>query len=358
MAGRANILSTIAWLAVLLSTLVSTIPTPAHAQFWRSSGLPDKVEFGVRIEMGDLAQARSWLDQGLDPNFIGDRIGTGLMIASWEGNIPLMDLFVSRGADVNKVNAVGETAIMHAAWRGRMDAVKWLLARGAKLNREPRQWTALHYAAFSGQSEVVDHLVERGADLNAQSTNGSTPLMMAVYEGREAMVKQLISLGADRRVKNDSNEGAMDWAFKHNHLGIARLVGSMEEFSVAANRPKTEWPQTVRSLPVITVSPQAMIVPPTPPRKDASKEVRAEIDKLMRTRGTLALKGQLKDVQLIDRKISTLRFKLAKPGEDYRRPAVLEISASRKTPTDQKTRLIVEPATSATNPALLPTGPQ
>lgn len=338
--ARANILATIAWLAIV----VSTTCTPAHAQFWRSSGLPDKVEFGVRIEMGDIAQARSWLDQGLDPNFIGDRIGTGLMIAAWEGNIPLMELFVSRGADLNKVNAVGETAIMHAAWRGRMDAVKWLLARGAKLNREPRQWTALHYAAFSGHTEVVDHLVERGADLNAQSTNGSTPLMMAVYEGREAMVKQLLSLGADRRVRNDYNEGAMDWAFKHNHLSIARLVGSMEEFSVAANRPKTEWPQTVRSLPVITVSPQALVAPPAP-RKDASRELRAEIDKLMRTRGTLALKGQLKDVQLIDRKISTLRFKLAKPGEDYRRPAVLEISASRKAPTDQKTRLIVEPAT-------------
>jgi hypothetical protein len=135
----------------------------------------------------------------------------------------------------------------------------------------------------------------------------------------------------------------------------------MEEFSVAANRPKTEWPQTVRSLQVITVSPQALVAPP-PPRKDASKELRAEIDKLMRTRGTLALKGQLKDVQIIDRKISALRFKLAKPGEDYRRPAVLEISASRKAPTEQKTRLIVEPGTSSTLPASLPaslpTGPQ
>ncbi len=337
----ANILATIMWLAM-------AVCAPAQAQFWRSTALPDAVEFGVRIEMGDISQARAWLERGLDPDFVGDRIGTGLMIAAWEGNIPLMELFVSKGADVNKLNNVGEQAIMHAAWRGRREAVDWLLKRGAKINREPRQWTALHYAAFAGQEEVVDYLVERGADLNARSTNGSTPLMMAVYEGREPMVKKLITLGADRRIRNDYDEGAMDWAFKHNHLGIARLVGSMEEFTASANRPKTEWAPTVRSLPVTTVSPSALAkAAPAPPVSDAQREMRGQIDELLRVRAKLAARGLNKDVQTVDRRISMLRFKLAKPGEDYRRrPAVLEISASRKAPKDQKTRLIVEPVPS------------
>jgi len=343
MARRADILATILWLAL-------AICTPAHAQFWRSTGLPDPVEFGVRIEMGDIGQARAWLERGLDPNFIGDRIGTGLMIAAWEGNLPMVELFVSKGADVNKVNALGEQAIMHAAWKGRVDVVKWLLEHGAKVNREPRQWTALHYAAFAGQAEMVGFLAERGADLNARSTNGSTPLMMAVYEGKEAMVKQLISLGADRRLRNDYDEGAMDWAFKHQHLGIARLVGSMEEFAAAANRPKASWPQAIRSQPVITTTPIAQ--PSAPPvRPDQAREMRAQIDSLMRVRATLAAKGLHKDVQTLDKKISTLRFKLAKPGEDYRRPAVLEISARRKAPTEQSTRLIIVPA--ATVPATI-----
>lgn len=333
----ANILAMILWAALLAAT-------SAQAQFWRSTGLPDTVEFGSRIEMGDLGSARGWLDRGLDPNFIGDRIGTGLMIAAWEGNLPMMELFVSRGADVHKTNKLGEQAIMHAAWKGRIEAVRWLLARGAKLDREPRQWTALHYAAFSGHSEVVTYLVEKGADINAQSTNGSTPLMMAVYEGREAMVKQLISMGADRRVRNDYDEGAMDWAFKHNHHAIARLVGTMEEFAAAANRPKAYWPQTVRSLPVTAVSPAAQAKVAAQPRRDPDGELRVQIDELVRTRNSLELQGKLKDAQLVDRRISVLRFKMAKPGEDYRRPTpVLEISASRNAPQDQKARLIVDP---------------
>lgn len=323
--------------------LALAVCAPAQAQFWRSTGLPDAVEFGMRIEMGDFAQAKAWLDRGLDPDFVGDRIGTGLMIAAWEGNVPMMELFVSRGADIHKTNNVGEQAILHAAWKGRLEAVKWLLDRGAKLDREPRQWTPLHYAAFSGHTEVVDLLVERGADINARSTNGSTPLMMAVYEGREAMVGQLLRLGADRNLRNDYDEGAMDWAFKYNHLAIARMVGSAEEFATAANRPKAYWPKATQSLPVTATSPEAQAK--AAPQKDPGAEMRAQIADLMRARAELAANGLNKDVQLVDRKIATLRYKLAKPGEDYRRrPAVLEISASRKSPRDQKARLIVQPA--------------
>ena len=72
--------------------------------------------------MGDISQVREWLGAGLDPDYVADRVGTGLMIAAWTGNVPMMELFVTRGADVNKANALGEQALMHAAWRGKADA--------------------------------------------------------------------------------------------------------------------------------------------------------------------------------------------------------------------------------------------
>ena len=34
---------------------------PIHAE------LPDPARFSVRLELGDVAQARQWLDEGLDP---------------------------------------------------------------------------------------------------------------------------------------------------------------------------------------------------------------------------------------------------------------------------------------------------
>lgn len=338
-------------LATILALTLAFLCTPAGAQFqlFRSTGLPDAVEFGSRIENGDLDAARGWLERGLDPNFTGDRVGTGLMIAAWQGNLAMMELFVSKGADVNRTNDLGEQALMHAAWRGQVEAVQWLLARGATINRGAKQWSALHYAAFSGKDEVARHLVERGADIDARSPNGSTPLMMAVYEGKESTVKELLRLGADRKLTNDAGEGALEWAFKHDQLAIARVVGSTEQFAAAANRPRAQWAETTRSQPVTAVAPTEEARAATRPTArapaaapDPTRQMREQVEELLRVRKVLEARGLSKDVQAVDRRIALLRFRIAKPGPDYRRPAVLEISADRKAPRNQDTRLLTK----------------
>ena len=136
-------------LSLCLVLLLSAMPV-------RAADLPDATRFSIAIERGDLALAREWLDDGLAPDFEGGVIGTGLMIGAWEGNIPMMELFLSRGADINKVNSFGEQALLHATWKGRLEAVRWLVERGARLNREGKEWAALHYAAFAGHGEVAD----------------------------------------------------------------------------------------------------------------------------------------------------------------------------------------------------------
>jgi len=213
--------------------------------------LPDPVQFGIAIERGDVKTARAWLDEGLPPDFLADRIGTGLMIASWEGNIEMMELFVSRGANVNRATVNGEQALMFAAWRGHLEAARWLLARGAQLNRRGLEWSALHYAVFAGHEKVAQFLIERGADLNARSTNGSTPLMMAAREGREALAKMLLGLGADASITNDQGDDAFTWAMRNRHPHIAKVLGSPERLAAAARAPESFGPQT-RSEPIPT----------------------------------------------------------------------------------------------------------
>jgi hypothetical protein len=212
--------------------------------------LPDPVRFGVAIEMGDLRAASAWLDAGLPPDFMADRIGTGLMIAAWEGNIPMMALFLSRGADLHKTNRFGEQALMHAAWKGRLEAVRWLLDRGARVNRDGREWSALHYAVFAGHEAVARLLIERGADVNARAPNGSTVLMMAAREGREGLARMLVERGADTQAINERGEDALAWAMRHGHLRIARLVAGPERFARAARQPSGSFGTPVRSAPL------------------------------------------------------------------------------------------------------------
>ncbi|NJD34164.1 MAG: ankyrin repeat domain-containing protein [Betaproteobacteria bacterium] len=241
--GHGHILRPMKISIFLLALFLAVAPARAQA-------LPDAIRFSIVVERGDLSLAREWLDAGLPPDFEGNVIGTGLMIGAWEGNIPMMELFLSRGADINKVNAHGEQALLHAAWKGRLEAVRWLVEHGARMNREGKQWAALHYAAFGGHAEVVAYLLERGADVNALSTNGSTALMMAAREGKESIAKTLLASGARTDIVNEWGDDAVRWAMRYNNLQIASEIAGREKFAVAAAKPAATWGRPVRSLPL------------------------------------------------------------------------------------------------------------
>ena len=294
---------------------------------------PDPQTYGVRLEAGDVARAREWLAAGLDPDTIADRIGTGLMIGAWTGDLEMMKLYLAQGADVNKANAVGEQALMHAAWRGNLAAVDLLLASGARVDNAPMRWSALHYAAFAGHREVMARLLERGADINARSTNGSSVLMMAVYEGHEALVQELLARGADRGVKNDRGDGALEWAFKFQRLGIARLVAAQDTFAAAANRPAASWGAPLRSA-----------IEPVAPAQIRDETV-TRIEELEKIRAVLAGRGLARSVQTLDRRIAALRAQRARADMDVPSGALLEITASRTAPEDQTTRLVIDAGT-------------
>ena len=212
-----------------------------------SAELPDPVAFGWAIERGDLKKVRSWLDEGLDPEYQSNQIGSGLMIAAWHGNIEMMALFIERGANPRRANRHGEQPLQLAAWNGHMEAVKWLLERGAALNREGHNWGALHYAVFNGHHELAKYLVARGAEVNARSPNGSTPLMMAAREGREDMTKLLLESGGDPRPQNDWGDNALTLAMRYDHYRLGKMISTPEEFAIAVKAPKDSFGEASRS---------------------------------------------------------------------------------------------------------------
>lgn len=213
------------------------------------AALPDPVTLGVAIETGDLARAQRWLDEGMDPNMVADRVGSGLMIAAWEGNVPMMELFLARGADVHKTNRLGEQALQLAAWRGHIEAVRWLLDHGAKVNRDGRGWSALHYAVFAGQRDIAQLLMARGADVNARAPNDASVLMMAAREGQEELARVLLDAGADPRLTNDRGDTALTWAMRQGNFRIAKLVSSAEAFAQAVKAPPESFGKAKKSVP-------------------------------------------------------------------------------------------------------------
>jgi ankyrin repeat protein len=234
----------------------------------------------------------------------------------------MLELFFERGANINQVNNIGEQALLLAAWKGHRHIVDWLLAHGARINREEGQWSALHYAAFSGHKALVLHLLDQGADINARSPNGATPLMMAIYDGKPDVAKELIARGADTRLRNDWGDGAMEWAMRFNQTQVARQIGNPEEFIAAANQPKEKWGEDKRS-----------------------ERAPTDLEQLIKARRYLASKGlSLSD---IDRNIAALRARYARAGIRREtlppRSTALEITAERANPSRQKASIVSKP---------------
>jgi hypothetical protein len=299
--------------------------------------LPDPFRFAMAVEAGNLEQIESWFAEGLDPDFVGERIGTGLMIAAWQGDLAMLELFRSKGADINRTNANGEQALMLAAWNGHAEAVRWLLDHGARVNRGRQDWSALHYAVFSGNEPITRMLLELGADVNAQAPNGSSVLMMAAREGREALAGMLLDWGADPRLTNDRGEDALVWSMRHGNYRIAKLVSDPERFGEAARQPAEQFGAPVRSLP----APQRM-------------------DALMRQMRIAEAEGRPID-ELRQAYIDALEELYPTPAEAELppgAPAALEITAERGTPGREKAQLIYDRGAYGTPPEPTATKPK
>lgn len=192
---------------------------------------------------------RSRLLAGQDPNVMNERgqraIHWALMNDSGKALQVLLD---DPRTDPNALNAAGEKPVWLAAIRGRLDWVQALIQRGASLERGPqapeaRAWTILHYAATAPNLKVLSWLLqERCCDLNAGSTNGSTPLMLALGYGSLDAADLLIKAGADIERRNDLGLSAWDFGVRSGREDAMRRMKLLPAPTPAVAVPLSEKP--------------------------------------------------------------------------------------------------------------------
>ena len=141
-------------------------------------------------------------------------------------------MYLDQGADINFQNSgifsSEETACMKAAENGQLEAIKYLVERGADFHLgNSGGEIPLTRAASKDHQEVVLYLISKGEDINYQESNyGMTPLLHAVSYGDVSYIRQLISNGADKDVRDKNGNTPMTLAaFSHQPAAIRYLAG-------------------------------------------------------------------------------------------------------------------------------------
>ena len=124
---------------------------------------------------------------------------------------------------------------MIASQKGYIELINEILSRDAWVNHtDGDQRTALHYA-IDNQVEnldVVNLLIEKGADINKETTSdGYTPLIIAVNRGHKNIAKTLIEMNANLdAVDLSSANTALHLACAKGHLEIVEMLATEATF--------------------------------------------------------------------------------------------------------------------------------
>ena len=141
------------------------------------------------------------------------------------------ELVGANPAQANGVAPDGYSALGLAAFFKRRDVVRYLLESGADPRPASRNggFTPLHSAvatdAGAADVEIVRMLLDKGADPNARSQSGSTPLHTVAFTADRASLDLLLRHGADRTIKNNDGNTALDIATERGSHEVARDLG-------------------------------------------------------------------------------------------------------------------------------------
>jgi ankyrin repeat protein len=178
-----------------------------------SAQTPDQVtDFAKSAKFDDVSGIQSLIKSGVSPNTLDPKGNPMLIVAIRDKSFKVIDLLLANQAiDVNLANKSDENPLMIASIEGELPIVEALvLKKKAEVNKSG--WTPLHYACSTGRLSVAEFLVANGAKVNAMSPSDTTPLMMAVSSGNEVLIKFLLDNGADLRMRNHEGYSAIDVA--------------------------------------------------------------------------------------------------------------------------------------------------
>ncbi|KAM4703702.1 fibronectin type 3 and ankyrin repeat domains protein 1 [Rhinophrynus dorsalis] len=174
------------------------------------------------------------IEHGADLNQVNGSGKNSLMLACFAGHLSIVQYLREQGAQWECRDKGGSTAMHWAADGGHLEVIRWMIKDGCKVDIKDRclEWTPLmRVSAITGSADVARCLISAGADVNAKDTNGKTPLMVAVLNNHDRLVRLLMEKGANCTIKNEYGIGIGEMAKAFNRQNVMLVLEEINKKS-------------------------------------------------------------------------------------------------------------------------------
>lgn len=182
----------------------------------------------LALQQSRTAILKYLLDNGADVNATLEDGVTMLLRAGMTDKLDAVKILVEKGADVNVPGPSDLTPFLMFIQRGRLDMLEYLLENGADMNAvmnaRAMGLTALHFAVSMGNMEIVKWLLKKDANINAQTLEGDSPLMVAIYRRLDDIAEYLIKNDADLSVARNDGLCALGAALRTSEDRVIAML--------------------------------------------------------------------------------------------------------------------------------------
>ncbi|XP_072007830.1 transient receptor potential cation channel subfamily A member 1 isoform X2 [Engystomops pustulosus] len=188
------------------------------------------------VQKNQLDSVKVLLSRGADPNILSYYRLSPLHLAVHLHHNSIVEALVENSTtDINLEGDLGNTPIMQACYKDNSEALLILLNHDAKLcKRNKIGCFPIHMTAFAGSLKCMDIVLKKGEEfgfsiedhINFTDNEKSSPLHVAVQNGRLEIVKACIGYGAKIDLKQIDNATPLHFAASQGATEIVKFMVS------------------------------------------------------------------------------------------------------------------------------------